>query len=86
MVLLKPQPHARLVRHILEPREGLEVVERAYPELTKRSEAQWQEAVDEAWQTVQYDPGAKLPQDKSAYGHVELLEELRKRTAFFLED
>lgn len=82
-VLLAPQPHNVVARNALQVHEGLEVVGQVYPELTNRTEAQWHEAVNEAWQAVQFTPDAIRPQDRSVFGHIELLEALRKHTATY---
>jgi hypothetical protein len=82
-VLLEPQSQMSVVRSALKEPATLEAVERAYPQLATRTETDWQYAVAEAWQSVGYKPQANRPQDMSILGHIELLEALRKGTAFF---
>jgi hypothetical protein len=70
-----------IARNALTSHESLEIVERIYPELPKRTVTGWNDALDEIWQTVQYKPDAILPQDRTIFGHIELLEALRKNMA-----
>jgi hypothetical protein len=61
--------------------DGLHVVDEHFPSVTRRNENEWHDALDDAWRTVQFKPGALRPGDRTDIGHIELLEALRKHEA-----
>lgn len=70
-------------RSALDRHDGLEIVEQWQPEIAHRTETDWNDALDTAWSKVAYDPEALVPADRSVFGHIELLDALRRGTAHY---
>ncbi len=68
-------------REALESHDGLDVVTEQYPVLAHRSVTDWNDALDEAWSAVRYRPEARIPEDRTVFGHIELLDAICKGTA-----
>jgi|GEM_PF-4663171 len=83
MSLLEWQPCGVVSRQALQRQQALELVGEHYPKLAERSETDWQDALDEIWQTVQYRGDAVIPADRTAVGYIELLEDFARHTAYF---
>jgi hypothetical protein len=72
--LITRLPAKRLILESIEQQAGdLAVVEAEYPQLVQRSERNWRALSTATWQTVQFEPDARLPEDHTIYGHIELL-------------
>lgn len=60
-----------------------DIITQQYPHVAYRNETGWHDALDDAWAAVRFKPEAVLPEDRGVFGHIELLEALRKHTATF---